>query len=40
MTTEIEGFLERMVPDIARKCGVKTDVVLDVMYKLCNKRKE
>lgn len=26
---EIDGYISRMIPDIARKCGVKQDAVLN-----------
>jgi hypothetical protein len=32
--TEISDYIRRSIPDIARKCGVKYDEVVEVMKEL------
>ena len=37
-TKEVRGYIERAIPDIARKCGVKCDEVEQQMAWLCGER--
>ena len=34
---EIDGYIRRSIPDIARKCGVMQDDVARVMYNISSK---
>lgn len=31
---DVTGYIQRMIPDVARKCGVKSDEVILVMSEL------
>lgn len=36
MEEEIKGYILRAIPDIARKCNIKADKVVEIIKKLYN----